>query len=152
MQGCHVAPLSPSLGPMGNPPSPQPPSYLLLFRNTGQENYAHLTPQERDAATARWNDWFVPLVKAGKAVEGQPLEERTRLVTAPGRAGVTDGPFAETREAIGGYVKLRVDTLDEATTIAQTHPGLDFGLRIEVRELTPQCHLGVVTLPGALPP
>ncbi|MFO1452557.1 MAG: YciI family protein [Opitutaceae bacterium] len=134
---------------MGTSLTPSPSTFLLLFRNTGQENYQHLTPQERDAATARWNAWFFPLLESGKAVEGQPLEAQTRLVSGPGRAGVVDGPFAETREAIGGYVKLRVNSLEEATAIAQAHPGLDFGMKIEVRELTPSCHLGVITLSGA---
>jgi hypothetical protein len=56
---------------------------------------------------------------------------------------VVDGPFAEAKEAVGGYVLLRVSGLDEATQIAQRHPGLEYGLIIEVREMTASCHLGV---------
>ena len=58
---------------------------------------------------------------------------------------MVDGPFAEAKEAVGGYVKLVVADLAEATAIAQRHPGLEHGMLIEVRELTPHCHLGVNT-------
>ena len=91
----------------------------------------------------KWNAWYDGLAKTGRAVEGQPLELETRLVSGSGGARVIDGPFAEAKEAIGGYVKLMVGSMDEATAIAQQHPGLDYGLEIEVREMTSSCHLGV---------
>jgi hypothetical protein len=83
-------------------------------------------------------------VAQGKAIEGQPLEDGTRIIAGPG-GRITDGPFPEAKEAIGGYVTLMVSGLDEATAIAQRHPGLAFGLIIEVRAMTPDCHLGVTT-------
>ena len=126
---------------------PSSSAFLLLFRNTGPENYQHLSPDQRQQVVTRWNAWFEGLVAQSKAVEGQPLEMHTRLVAGAGGARVTDGPFAEAKEAIGGYVKLVVSGLDEATAIAQRHPGLDYGLVIEVREMTPDCHLGVNTKP-----
>jgi hypothetical protein len=117
--------------------------YLLFFRNSGPENYAHLSADERQAVIANWNSWYEKLAATGKAFEGQPLEAETRVVSGPRGERVTDGPFAEAKEAIGGYVKLMVSGFDEATAIAQQHPGLDHGLIIEVRELTESCHLGV---------
>lgn len=119
--------------------------FLLLFRNTGPEIYRHLSPQQRQELIGRWNAWFEGLLAEGKAVEGQPLEMETRTVSGPGGARVTDGPFAEAKEAIGGYVKLLVGGLEEATAIARRHPALDHGMVIEVREMTPHCHLGVTT-------
>jgi hypothetical protein len=130
---------------MTTPSSSTPAPYLLLFRNSGPENYQHLSPNERQKLITRWNDWFEGLVAQGKAIEGQPLELETRLVSGPAGSRVVDGPFAEAKEAIGGYVKLLVRDLDEATEIARGHPGLDFGLHIEIRQLTPHCHLGVTT-------
>ncbi len=123
----------------------EPSAYLLLFRNTGPENYQHLSSQERQEVVTRWNAWFDGLVAQGKAVEGQPLELETRVVSGPGGARIVDGPFPEAKEAIGGYVKLLVRSLEEATEIARRHPGLSHGLVIEIRELTPDCHLGVNT-------
>jgi hypothetical protein len=118
---------------------------MLLFRNTGPEIYAHLSPDQRQQLITRWNDWFESLVRAGKASEGQPLELDIRVVSGTGGSRVVDGPFAESKEAVAGYVKLHVESLAEATAIAQRHPGLDHGMKIEIRELTPHCHLGVTT-------
>lgn len=127
-------------------------SYLLLLRNSGPENFRHLSPAERDAVIGRWNAWFDTLVSEGRAVEGQPLQAETRVVSGPGGARITDGPFPETKEAIGGYVKVLAASLDEATAIARGHPGLEHGLSIEIRSMTPHCHLGVNTLAAATRP
>ncbi len=117
--------------------------YMLLFRNSGPENYQYLSPEQRQQLMTRWNSWYDRLAEQGQAVEGQPLELATRIVSGPGGTRVVDGPFAEAKEAIGGYVKLLAASLEEATEIAQRHPGLDYGLQIEVRELAECCHLGV---------
>jgi hypothetical protein len=117
--------------------------YLLFFRNTGPETHQHLSPSQRQQLVTRWNAWYDDLSAAGKAVEGQPLEMESRLVSGTGGSRVVDGPFAEAKEAIGGYVKLMVSGLEEATEIARRHPGLEYGLVIEVRSMTATCHLGV---------
>lgn len=130
---------------MSSTPSPAPAAFMLLFRNTGPELYHHLSPTQRQQVITQWNTWFEGLLAVGKAVEGQPLEMETRIVAGPGGGRILDGPYPESKEAIGGYVKLLVRDLEEATAIAQRHPGLAYGMMIEVRELTPNCHLGVVT-------
>jgi hypothetical protein len=128
---------------MENRPAPVP--YMLLFRNTGPEVFKDLSPDERQELIGRWNAWFEALLAKGKAVEGQPLETETRIVSGPGGARITDGPFPEAKEAIGGYVTLLVSGMDEATEIARQHPALAHGMKIEVRAMTPDCHLGVTT-------
>jgi len=117
--------------------------YMLFFRNSGPETHQHLSPSQRQNLVTRWNAWYDGLAAKGKAVEGQPLELETRTVSGIGGSRVVDGPFAEAKEAIGGYVKLLVRDLEEATEIAKCHPGLEYGLIIEVRSMTPSCHLGV---------
>jgi hypothetical protein len=133
--------------PQPNPTAPPPPPNNQFFRNSGPETHAHLSPAQRQQLVTHWNAWFEGLVAQGKAVEGQPLELDTRVVSGPGGTRVVDGPFPETKEAIGGYVKLLVSGLDEATTIAKQHPGLEYGLIIEVRQAG-ECHLGVNTMPS----
>lgn len=123
--------------------------YLLLFRNTGPETHAHLSPEERQQLIVRWNAWYEGLRAAGQAVDGRPLELETRVVSGPGGERVTDGPFAEGKEAVGGYVMLAVANLEEATAIARRHPGLEHGLVIEVRPVAETCHLGVTSGPAA---
>lgn len=117
--------------------------YILLFRNSGPETHQHLSADQRQDLMVRWNDWYDRLAAEGKALEGSPLELETRIVSGRRGERVTDGPFAEAKEAIGGYVKLMVSGLEEATEIAQRHPGLEHGLIIEVREFSESCHLGV---------
>lgn len=131
---------------MASESSSTPAAYMLLFRNSNQENYQHLSAEQRQQIVARFNTWFEGLVAQGKAVEGQPLEVATRVISGAGGTRIVDGPYPEAKEAIAGYVKVLVSGLDEATAIAQQHPGLDYGMMIEVRELTPDCFLGVTTL------
>jgi hypothetical protein len=117
--------------------------YLLLFRNSGPETHAHLSSGDRQSLIAAWNEWYDRLTTQGKALDGRPLQLDTRVVSGPGGTRVIDGPFAEAKEAIGGYVVLLVSGREEATRIAQQHPGLAYGLIIEVREMAPHCHLGI---------
>ncbi len=56
-----------------------------------------------------------------------------RLVSGPQGQRVTDGPFAEAKEVVGGYFLLTVADIDEATEIAKGCPGLPLGLVVEVR-------------------
>jgi hypothetical protein len=117
--------------------------YILFFRNSGPETHAHLSADERQLLMTRWNAWYDQLAAEGKAIGGTPLELETRIVAGARGERVVDGPFAEAKEAIGGYVMLMVADLEEATAIAQSHPGLAYGLVIEVRRLAESCHLGV---------
>lgn len=128
---------------MNSPDAPTVAPYLLFFRNTGAENFKRLSPNERQDLIVRWNAWYDTLVAQGKASNGQPLEEAARLVAGPAGQRVIDGPYPEAKEAVGGYVMLHVDTLEEATAHAQRHPGLEFGMMIEIRQLLGQCHLGI---------
>ncbi|MBA3544353.1 MAG: hypothetical protein H0T83_07940 [Chthoniobacterales bacterium] len=121
--------------------------YILFFRNSGPENHAHLSAEERQRLVTRWNSWYDDLAAEGKALDGTPLELETRIVAGPRGERVVDGPFAEAKEAIGGYVMLAVADLEEATAIAQRHPRLAYGLIIEVRRLAECCHLGVKVRP-----
>lgn len=123
--------------------------FLLLFRNTGSETHAHLSPDERQDLVLRWNAWYEGLRAQGKAVDGRPLELESRVVSGAGGARVIDGPFSEAKEAVGGYVMLHVSGLNEATEIARRHPGLEHGLVIEVRPVAETCHLGVTAGPAA---
>jgi hypothetical protein len=108
--------------------------YILLFR--GKDWDEGVPPERLQALMDRFTDWAQGLIKSGKVRGGQALG-RTG-VTITGR-GVADGPFAETKEAIGGYTILAVDTLEEAIAIAKTAPFLDFDGSIEVREMLTEC-------------
>jgi hypothetical protein len=115
-----------SVPPPGSP-------FLLLFRNAGPETHQHLTPEQRAELTRQWNAWYDGLAARGKVEHGRPLALGGRVVSGPRGERVTDGPFAEAKEVVGGYFFLRVADIDEATAIAQQCPGLPLGLSVEVR-------------------
>lgn len=108
-------------------------AFLLLFRNGGPETHAHLSPEQREEMTRRWNAWYDGLAAQGKVEHGRPLGPGGRVVAGRNGERITDGPFAEAAEVVAGYFFLRVRDLDEATAIAQQCPGLPLGLTVEVR-------------------
>jgi len=107
---------------------------MLLFKNAGPATHAHLSPDERKRLAQQWNDWFDRLAREGKASHGQPLEAEGRVVLSVG-GRVMDGPYAESKEAVGGYFFLTVADLAEATAIAKQCPSLELGITVEVRPL-----------------
>lgn len=109
--------------------------YMLLFRNAGPDAHAHLTPEQKVRLAQQWNDWVGSLLEQGKLQQGRPLALGGRVVAGPKGDRVTDGPYAEGKEVVGGFLILAVSGLDEATAIAQHCPGLAQGLTVEVRPL-----------------
>lgn len=113
------------------------PEYLLLFR--GNDWYKGLSPEEMQSVASKWMGWFKRLMDEGVCLAGQPLEREGRLVSGKNGRVVSDGPFAESKEAIGGYFLLRVNTMDEAVAIAKECPGLAYGIQVEVRPVREEC-------------
>ena len=109
---------------------------MLLFR--GNDWLKSLSPEEKQKVTDQWMTWFRRLMDEGKAVAGNPLERESKIVSGKNRV-VSDGPFAESKEAVGGYFLLDVATMDEAVIIAQQCPGLPYGARVEVRPVAAEC-------------
>ena len=112
--------------------------YLILIAED-ENAYAAATPdvyQQVMEAHIRFAEQ-VP-EKGGKIVEGRALQPTSTATTIRGDV-VTDGPFVETKEAIGGYFLLSVETIEEAVKIAQDCPGLPYGVTVEVRPIAAKC-------------
>ena len=112
--------------------------YMLLF--VGMDWHKGLSPEQTQKVSEDWMAWFKGLNEQGKAVAGHLLGCEGKSVSGKNRA-VTDGPFAEAKEAIGGYFMLDVATMDEAVAIAQQCPGLPYGAKVEVRPVLSECPL-----------
>jgi hypothetical protein len=110
--------------------------YLIIFRSA--EWYKGLSPEQMQQVADNWMAWFNRLKDEGKCAGGNPLEREGKIVSGANRV-VSDGPFAESKETIGGYFLLTVSTLEEAVNIAKDCPGLPYGVRVEVRPIAPQC-------------
>jgi hypothetical protein len=113
--------------------------YMLLYRS--DEWYNRLSHQELQNLMSENSAWMQRLTAQGKARPGRALERRGAFVSGRNGKFVTDGPFAESKEAIGGYLLVDVETLDEAIAIAQGSPGLAYGGSIEVRPIAEECPL-----------
>lgn len=127
----------------GNPaPAPAyeplaPTEYMLLFRSSGWER--NLGQEEMERIMEETLGWFEQLRQQGKFKAAQPLFEEGKIVQGKGGTSITDGPFAESKEAIGGYLILHVTDEDEAVRIARTWPLLQCGASLEVRPVAREC-------------
>jgi hypothetical protein len=113
--------------------------YLLLFR--GNAWHKGLSAEEIQTVTSEWKKWFDRWTEKGKVKGGQPLKAEGKLVSGKQGRVVADGPFAESKETIGGYFLLDVGTMDEALAIARECPGLPYGAVVEVRPIAERCTL-----------
>jgi hypothetical protein len=109
--------------------------YTLLLRDDGRA-YASLSPSEMQATLARYGAWSDGLRKSGTLGPSNKLTDRAGRVMrrANGKVMVTDGPFAEGKEVLGGFFTIEADSYDKAIEIASSCPHVDFG-SIEVREV-----------------
>lgn len=114
--------------------------YLLLFR--GIDWHKGLSPEQMQNVVGEWMTWFDRLRAEGKVAGGNPLENEGKVVTGTSGRIVADGPFAEAKEAIGGYFLLTVGEEAEAVAIAQQCPGLAYGAIVEVRPIAGMCPAG----------
>lgn len=106
--------------------------YLLLFRGNAWET--SLPPEELKKVVTDWYAWFQRLAAEGKCLGGLPLLNTGKLISGKRGRAVADGPFAESKESVGGYFHLRVANEAEAIQIAQQCPGLEYeGCIVEVR-------------------
>ena len=134
--------------------SPARRAYMLIFRDTTPEVYEEMSREQTREQLDRWNGWIDEIADAGQMVDGQPLEDGGVVVSAAG-AQAMDGPFAEAKELVGGFFIVQVADEREATAIAGRCPLLEYGMTVEVRPVSPVCHLaralGWETMRGPLP-
>jgi hypothetical protein len=110
--------------------------YMLLIHDE-EAKWDGLPDQERGRIMGEYGQLVQQLKDAGIYVTGsqlQPTATATSVRVRDGKRLVTDGPFAETREQLGGYFLVDVGNLDEAIAIAARIPSARFGT-VEVRPL-----------------
>ena len=119
--------------------NPQNPTdeYLLLVRGTHWNS--SLSPAELQRVMTDFYAWVESFSERGIHRGAQPLMEEGKLVSGTHGVNVTDGVFAESKEAIAGYFRLAVSGMDEAVRLAQACPILAYGAQIEVRPIADLC-------------
>lgn len=110
--------------------------YLMLFRGPHWDK--GLSNEDLQQMMNRVMAWFDGLKNDGRVKGGQALASEGRTVS--GKSGmVADGPFAESKETIGGYLLIEAGSLEEAVAFAQSNPTLGCGITIEVRPVAAEC-------------
>jgi len=77
--------------------------------------------------------WYEKLSNEGKIKRGYQLAQNGKIIA--GKNVITDGPFPESKEAIGGYWFIIADSLEEAAEIAKDNPCLEYGATVEIRQV-----------------
>lgn len=107
--------------------------FLLIFRRDEQE-IPEQSPEEMQADFKKWMDWIGGIAARNQLVDrGNRLERSGKVVRSSGL--VTDGPFVEIKESIGGYIMIRATGLDEAAEIAKGCPVLGYKGNVEIRAI-----------------
>ena len=108
------------------------PRFLFVYRG-GSAAAAKLAPEEMQKHMKQWEQWIGEAMQKGWMVEpGDALTQEGRVVNAK---VVTDGPFVEAKEIVGGFSIVQADTIEAAAQLAKGCPGVLIGGTVEVRPL-----------------
>lgn len=107
--------------------------FLFIFRSDFGK-MAQVSPEEMQAMTKRWMDWIGGIAAQNKLTDRGNRLEKSGRVLKPNNV-ITDGPYTEIKETIGGYSIVKADTIEEATEIAKGCPVFSVGGSLEVREV-----------------
>ncbi|MGZ3918602.1 MAG: YciI family protein [Flavisolibacter sp.] len=108
--------------------------FLLVFRRDFASMGAQPSPEQMQGMMKHWQDWMGGIAAQNKmANTGSRLGSAGKVVTT--NNVVIDGPYAEIKESIGGYIIVKASSLEEATELAKNCPVLLIGGNVEVRPL-----------------
>src|SRR5262249_48581921 len=103
--------------------------YLFIFRGGMPAN---LSPEEMQQQMEKWMTWIDHLARKGVFKAGEPLEPAGKTIRGKKRA-VTDGPYAESKDLVGGYLIVQATSLAKAAEIAQECPIFETDGSVEIR-------------------
>ncbi|MEP6468118.1 MAG: YciI family protein [Parafilimonas sp.] len=107
--------------------------FLLLYR-TDYNLIQQATPEQADANTKKWMDWLGSIAAQNKlANKGNRLHNSSKVVKED--KVVTNGPYSDIKESIGGYSIIKAASYDEAVELAKDCPVLMHGGNVELREI-----------------
>ncbi|CAN5675806.1 YciI family protein [soil metagenome] len=109
--------------------------YLMLFRNEKNDGGPKPSDEQMRAAMLQWQKWIKGLVAQGNYSGTNRLYSEGKTLK-PNNV-IADGPFAEVKEMVGGYVIVKANSLEEAVDMAKGCPNLLYGGNVEVRAVMP---------------
>lgn len=110
--------------------------FLLIFRREIVSDEEKMSPEQLQAMMKPWQDWIGGIAAQNKLVTAGNRLESDGNVIRPNNL-ITNGPFVEIKEVLGGYTIIKANSLDEATELSKTCPILFVGGSVEVRAIIP---------------
>jgi hypothetical protein len=110
--------------------------FLLIFRRDVEQTALQPSPEQMQTMMQSWQDWLGGIAAQNKLVTGGNRLVNDGNVVKPGSV-ITNGPYVEIKEAIGGYSIIRAESLAEATEMSKGCPILKVNGSVEVREIIP---------------
>lgn len=105
--------------------------FMLIFQGGMATNSS---PEQMQAHMSKWMAWIEKLNKDGKYIAGEPLLPGGKLITGKKKT-VTDGPYTEGKEVVGGFFLINAKDYDDAIRICDDYPDYDYGGSIQVRQV-----------------
>jgi len=110
-------------------------TFIMILHDAGFPD--DISPEQIQAIIQRYVAWREKIQRNGRKVQGHKLTDgQGRVMRGAGQTKVTDGPYAEAREVIGGLFILEANTYEEVVELSKDCPHLEFGT-IEIREVEP---------------
>ena len=106
--------------------------FMFIFR--GATEVFEYSPEEMQQHMQKWFGWVNQLKAKNIYVSGEPLTPAGKTITGA-KALVTDGPFAESKELVGGFFIIKAKSIEEATELAKDCPDLPLDGSVEIREV-----------------
>lgn len=111
--------------------------FLMIFRNAKNEGEKP-SAQQMQEVMKDWQNWIGNIAAQGKFVSTNRLYPEGKSLAPNGT--VTDGPYAEVKEFIGGYLIVKAGNLEEAAELGKDCPNLKYGGLVEIRAVMPMEH------------
>jgi hypothetical protein len=107
-------------------------NFMMLFR-TEKSDKPKPSPEQMQAMVKQWQDWIGGIAAQDKFVATDALGFQGKTVHSDGV--VTDGPYAELKEIVGGYIIVKAENIDDAVKLSEGCPTLAIGGKVEVRDV-----------------
>jgi hypothetical protein len=106
--------------------------FILLIRS--EDKFAQLSPADIQSTIGKYRSWAQKMREEGRLIDAEGLKDGGKVLTGSAGGIITDGPFPETKEMVGGYYVFTADSMEQAEQIARDCPALSYGGSVELRQ------------------
>ena len=109
--------------------------FMFIFHSGSTDETRNQSAEAMQAHMGKWMAWVERLRKADIYVSGEPLTPGGKLVSGNNGNSVTDGPYTEGKEVVGGFFIINAKDIDEAVAISKDYPDFELGGTVQVRQV-----------------